>query len=75
MKFCQQVSHLMVRGKWRGKVEGGISHDLDRFISVRKTSDGSVVETELVRLVCVVCVWCGRVVWVCVGALYNMALN
>ncbi len=68
MKFCQQVSHLMVRGKWRGKVEGGISHDLDRFISVRKTSDGSVVETELVRLVCVVCVcgvgvWCGCV-WV-----------
>ena len=62
MKFCQQVSHLMVRGKWRGKVEGGISHDLDRFISVSKTSDRSVVETELVRLVCVVC---GRVVWAC----------
>ena len=64
MKFCQQVSHLLMRGKWKGKV---ISHDLDRFISVSKTNDGSIVETELVRHSIPVCVC----VCVCLTMVYT----
>ncbi len=50
LQFCDQVRHLLMRCVWQEKMKGGISHDLDRFVSVTKTDKGDIVQTDLVSM-------------------------
>ena len=56
MKFYMQIQDLVTTGHWKGRVKGGITHNLDTIISVTKSKNGSLVETELVSGLCT-CVW------------------